>query len=53
MRDFENLVKYIGFDENWEKVEFVIIEVVVEKNLLIVVEYGEVVFYGLKFDFMV
>lgn len=53
LRDKENLSKYIGSDENWEKAENAIIQASKEKNLNTVVEYGEAAFYGPKLDFMV
>ena len=53
LRDPENLEKYIGSDENWEKAEQAIIEAAAEKNLNTVVAYGEAAFYGPKLDFMV
>ncbi len=53
LRDKEDLEKYIGSDENWEKAEAAIIEAAAEKGLKTVVEYGEAAFYGPKLDFMV
>jgi threonyl-tRNA synthetase len=53
LRDPENLTKYIGTDENWEKAERAIIEAAAEKELPTVVAYGEAAFYGPKLDFMV
>lgn len=53
LRDKENREKYIGTDENWEKAENAIINAAKDKNLDIVVEYGEAAFYGPKLDFMV
>ena len=53
LRDPENLTKYIGSDENWEKAESAIIEAAAEKELPTVVAYGEAAFYGPKLDFMV
>ncbi|MEA3318105.1 MAG: threonine--tRNA ligase, partial [Bacteroidota bacterium] len=53
LRDKDDHSKYIGSDENWEKAERAIIEVVEEKNMKAVVEYGEAAFYGPKLDFMV
>lgn len=45
--------KYIGSEENWEKSETAILEVVKEKDINYVVEYDEAAFYGPKLDFMV
>ena len=53
LRDPENKQKYIGSDENWEKVENAIITAAKNKGLNTVVEYGEAAFYGPKLDFMV
>ena len=53
LRDPENLDKYIGKDENWDKAEQEIQEVANEKGLETVVELGEAAFYGPKLDFMV
>jgi len=53
LRDPNNPSKYIGDDENWQKAEQAIIEAATEKNLPIVIEYGEAAFYGPKLDFMV
>ncbi len=53
LRDPNNKEKYIGTDENWEKAERAIIEVVEENNINGVIEIGEAAFYGPKLDFMV
>ncbi|MBE0651857.1 MAG: threonine--tRNA ligase [Bacteroidales bacterium] len=53
LRDPNNLEKYIGSDENWEKAETAIKEVAEERGLNAVIEYGEAAFYGPKMDFMV
>jgi len=53
LRDKEDKEKYIGSDENWEKAEKAILEVVDEGKLNAVVEIGEAAFYGPKMDFMV
>ena len=53
LRDKENLSKYIGTDENWQRAEQAIIEAAAEKELPTVVAYGEAAFYGPKLDFMV
>jgi len=53
LRDKENLTKYIGTDENWQRAEQAIIEAAAEKELPTVVAYGEAAFYGPKLDFMV
>src|SRR6056300_1507048 len=53
IRDMENLDKYIGFVENWEKAENAIINAAKEKGLDYVIESGEAAFYGPKLDFMV
>jgi len=53
LRDPDNLEKYIGSDENWEKAENAIKEVAEERSLHAVTEYGEAAFYGPKMDFMV
>ncbi len=53
VRDLDNLDKYIGSVENWEKAENAIINAAKEKGLDYVVESGEAAFYGPKLDFMV
>jgi threonyl-tRNA synthetase len=53
LRDKDNLSKYIGNENNWEKAEQAIIEAAEEKNLNTVVAFGEAAFYGPKLDFMV
>lgn len=53
LRDPENLSKYIGSNENWEKAEQAIINAAKEKGLNYVIETGEAAFYGPKLDFMV
>lgn len=53
LRDPENLSKYIGSNENWEKAERAIINAAKEKGLNYVIETGEAAFYGPKLDFMV
>jgi threonyl-tRNA synthetase len=53
LRDPDNLDKYIGSTENWEKAEQAILNATIDKGLDYVVEYGEAAFYGPKLDFMV
>ncbi|MFN8255749.1 MAG: threonine--tRNA ligase [Bacteroidales bacterium] len=53
LRDKNDLNKYIGSEENWEKAEKAIVEAVEEKGLTAVTVYGEAAFYGPKLDFMV
>ncbi len=53
LRDPNNKEKYIGSDENWDKAERAILEVVEENGIKGVVEIGEAAFYGPKLDFMV
>ncbi|HKJ06840.1 MAG TPA: threonine--tRNA ligase, partial [Flavobacteriaceae bacterium] len=53
IRDMENLDKYIGKVENWEKAENAIINAAKDKGLDFVIEEGEAAFYGPKLDFMV
>ncbi len=53
LRDPANPGKYIGSDENWEKAEGAIIDVVKDADLNYVVVEGEAAFYGPKLDFMV
>ncbi len=53
VRDMDNLDKYIGTAENWEKAENAIINAAKEKGLNFIVEQGEAAFYGPKLDFMV
>ncbi|MFK5857600.1 MAG: threonine--tRNA ligase [Bacteroidota bacterium] len=53
LRDPDNMDKYIGSEENWEKAEKAIIEVAEERGLNAVIEYGEAAFYGPKMDFIV
>jgi threonyl-tRNA synthetase len=53
LRDPKDKEKYIGTDENWEKAERAILEVVEENGIKGVIEIGEAAFYGPKLDFMV
>lgn len=53
LRDPNNMQKYIGTEQNWEKAEKAIIEAVEEKGIKAEVETGEAAFYGPKLDFMV
>jgi len=53
LRDPNDKAKYIGSDENWEKAENAIKEVVEEAELNYVIVEGEAAFYGPKLDFMV
>lgn len=53
VRDMDNLDKYIGSLENWEKAEQAIINAAEDKGLNYVIEPGEAAFYGPKLDFMV
>ncbi len=53
VRDMNNLDKYIGDVENWEKAEQAIINAAKDKGLDYVIEQGEAAFYGPKLDFMV
>ncbi len=53
LRDPDDMEKYIGTDENWEKAERAILEAVDSKNMDYTVEKGEAAFYGPKLDFMV
>ncbi|MDA8595029.1 threonine--tRNA ligase [Flavobacteriaceae bacterium] len=53
VRDMDNLDKYIGSLENWEKAENAIINAAKDKGLNFIIEPGEAAFYGPKLDFMV
>ena len=53
LRDPNTPEKYIGSDENWDKAEQAILDVVNEAGLDYVIEEGEAAFYGPKLDFMV
>ena len=53
LRDQEDLDKYIGSEENWQKAENAIINAVKDKGLDYVVATGEAAFYGPKLDFIV
>jgi len=53
LRDNNDVSKYIGSKENWDKAENAIIDAAKEKKLDTVIEYGEAAFYGPKLDFMV
>jgi len=53
LRDMDDLDKYIGDPENWDKAEQAIIKAAEDKGLDYVIEYGEAAFYGPKLDFMV
>ena len=51
--DPDNMEKFIGSRENWEKAEKAIIEATEEKGLKGEIIKGEAAFYGPKLDFMV
>ena len=53
VRDLNNLKKYIGEVEVWEKSENAIIKAVKDKKLNYKIVEGEAAFYGPKLDFMV
>jgi threonyl-tRNA synthetase len=53
LRDTNNMEKYIGTAENWDKAEQAIIEACEEKGLNTITEKGEAAFYGPKLDFMI
>jgi len=53
VRDPNDLEKYIGEPNVWEKSEKAIIKAVKDKNLNYKIEEGEAAFYGPKLDFMV
>ncbi len=53
LRDPDNMEKYIGTEDNWEKAERAIIEATEEKGLKAEIVTGEAAFYGPKLDFMV
>ncbi len=53
LRDPKNPGKYIGTDENWNKAESAILDVVKDSGFTYVIEEGEAAFYGPKLDFMV
>ncbi len=53
LRDPENMEKYMGKDELWDRAEKEIQEAASEKNLETVTVIGEAAFYGPKLDFMV
>ncbi len=53
LRDPENMEKYMGSDEHWDKAEQDIIEATREKGLDAVTVIGEAAFYGPKLDFIV
>ncbi len=53
VRDPDNLKKYIGEVEVWEKSENAIIKAVKDKKLNYKIVEGEAAFYGPKLDFMV
>lgn len=53
LRDQEDLDKYIGSEENWQKAENAIINAVKDKGLDYVIATGEAAFYGPKLDFIV
>ncbi len=53
LRDMDNLEKYIGSPENWDRAEQAIINAAKDKGLNFVIEHGEAAFYGPKLDFMV
>src|SRR3569623_772850 len=49
----QSSTRYIGNDQDWEKAEKAIQEVVAQKGLKTTKELGEAAFYGPKLDFMV
>jgi threonyl-tRNA synthetase len=53
LRDPKQASKYIGKDQDWEKAEKDIQEVVIQKSLKTTQKLGEAAFYGPKLDFMV
>ncbi len=53
LRDPDNMEKYIGDEESWDRAEREIQEAAEERGLDTVVESGEAAFYGPKLDFMV
>ncbi len=53
LRDPDDMDKYMGTDENWDKAEQAIIEATAESGLETITEVGEAAFYGPKLDFMV
>lgn len=53
LRGKDDMDKYIGSQENWDKAEQAIIEAAQEKNMETVQVEGEAAFYGPKLDFMV
>ena len=53
VRDMDNLDKYIGTPENWDRAENAIINAAKDKGLDFIIEPGEAAFYGPKLDFMV
>ena len=53
VRDPENMDKYIGDSDVWDKAEKAIINAAKAKGLNYIVETGEAAFYGPKLDFMV
>ncbi|MDT7832205.1 threonine--tRNA ligase [Flavobacteriaceae bacterium S356] len=53
IRDMDNLEKYIGDPDTWDKAENAIISAATDKGLNFVIEEGEAAFYGPKLDFMV
>lgn len=53
VRDMNNLDKYIGTQENWDKAENAIINAAKDKGLNYVIKSDEAAFYGPKLDFMV
>jgi threonyl-tRNA synthetase len=53
LRDPKQSSKYIGKDQDWEKAEEAIQEVVTQKGLKTTQKLGEAAFYGPKLDFMV
>lgn len=53
LRDMDNLEKYIGSPENWDRAEQAIINAAKDKGLDFAIEHGEAAFYGPKLDFMV
>jgi len=50
--DPEKMEKYLGEEENWEKAENILREIIKEKNVEAINGVGEAAFYGPKLDFM-
>ncbi|WP_185882659.1 threonine--tRNA ligase [Blattabacterium cuenoti] len=53
LRDPNKKKYYLGTEQNWNKAEKYILEIVKAKKIHVITNYGEAAFYGPKLDFLV